>query len=68
MAAEVGLSHRVKFRSTEFRLSPLFEGVERLPIANMYATLEGAGCETNLLLTERRSHLDYFQNRLSQWQ
>ena len=83
LAAEVGLRHRVKLRATEFRLSPLLEGLERPPIADIYAALAADESRndlifddvlkaldakrTPLLLTERRSHVDYFQDRLSRF-
>ena len=83
LAAEAGLSHRVKLRATEFRLSPVLEGVERPSIADIYAAFAADeprndlifddvlkaldAKRTLLLLTERRCHLDYFQDRLSRF-
>ena len=83
LAAEVGLRHRVKPRVTEFRLSPLLESLERPPMADIYAALAADESRnelifddvlkaldakrTPLLLTERRSHVDYFQGRLSRF-
>jgi superfamily II DNA or RNA helicase len=83
LAAAVGLRHRVRLRATEFRLSPVLEAVERPPIADIYAALAADESRndlifddvlkaldakrTPLLLTERRSHLDYFQDRFSRF-
>jgi hypothetical protein len=39
LAAEIGLSHRVKLRATEFRLPPALEGSDRPPIVDIYAAL-----------------------------
>ena len=39
LAAEVGLRHRVKLRATQFRQSPLLEGLAGPPIADIYAAL-----------------------------
>ncbi len=81
MAAEAGLSHRVKLRSTEFRLSPVLEGVGRPPIADIYAALAADeprndlifddvlkaldAKRTPLLLTERRRGWRGWQCRFS---
>ncbi|MEI9983887.1 MAG: DEAD/DEAH box helicase [Aliidongia sp.] len=82
-AAEQGIRHRVKLRSTGFQLPPALAGSDRPAIATVYAAL--AQDETRndrifddvlkaleakrspVVLTERRSHLEYLQGRLSRF-
>jgi superfamily II DNA or RNA helicase len=83
LAAEVGITHRVKLRATEFRLSQTLEGSDRPPIFDIYAALTTDVSRNDLifddvlkaldakrsplLLTERRDHLDYLEGRMSRF-
>lgn len=83
LAADTGLIHRVRIRTTKFRLPDALEHAERPAIAGVYAAL-GADESRNdlifddvlkaleakrspLLLTERLDHVEYFRNRLSRF-
>ena len=83
LAGENGLAHRAKLRATEFRLPATLESADRLPIAAVYAALAMDESRNDLIfddvlkaldakrspviLTERRDHLDYLQDRLSRF-
>ncbi len=78
-AAERGVVHRAKHRSTEFRLPPPLAASERPAIAAVYAALASDEARNDLIfndvlkaleakrspivLTERKDHLEYLQSR-----
>jgi superfamily II DNA or RNA helicase len=80
-AAEHGVAHRAKLRPTEFRLPAILASSDRPSIAAVYGALAEDEARNDLifddvlralddkrspvLLTERRDHLEYFQNRFS---
>jgi superfamily II DNA or RNA helicase len=80
-AAESGVRHRVRDRSTKFELPPSLALTERPPMPAIYAALAQDSSRNDLIfddvlksleakrspivLTERKDHLDYFQQRFS---
>jgi superfamily II DNA or RNA helicase len=82
-AIENGLTHRAKLRPTEFRLPSSLEVADRPSIAAVYAALAADEQRNNLILddvlqaldakrspvvlTERRDHLEYLQDRFSRF-
>jgi superfamily II DNA or RNA helicase len=82
-AAERGIRHRARHRSTGFRLPPSLATVERPTIPAIYAALAQDEARNDLIfddvlkaleakrspivLTERRDHLENLQNRFSRF-
>lgn len=80
-AAERGIRHRVRDRSTTFELPPSLASTERPPMPAIYAALAQDSSRNDLIfddvlksleakrspivLTERKDHLDYLQQRFS---
>ena len=80
-AAERGIRHRVRDRSTKFELPPSLSSVERPSIPAIYAALAQDSERNDLIfddvlksleakrspvvLTERKDHLDYLRQRFS---
>jgi superfamily II DNA or RNA helicase len=82
-AAERGITHRARHRATKFQLPPLLASSERPPMPAIYAALAQDEPRNDLIfddalkaleakrspivLTERRDHLEYLQNRFSRF-
>jgi superfamily II DNA or RNA helicase len=82
-AAERGIKQRARHRTTEFHLPEALSNLERPPMAAVYAALASDEARNNmifddvlkaleakrspLILTERRDHLEYLENRLSRF-
>ncbi len=82
-AAERGIDHRAKHRSTEFRLPPPLAASDRPSMPAVYAAIAQDEPRNNLIfddvlkaleakrspvvLTERRDHLEYLQKRFSRF-
>jgi superfamily II DNA or RNA helicase len=82
-AAERGLTHRASIKPTKFQLPPTLAGLDRPPIPAVYAALAHDQTRNDLIfddvlkaleakrspivLTERRDHLDYLQQRFSRF-
>lgn len=82
-AAERGITHRARHRSTLFQLPPVLVASERPPISAVYAALAQDEARNDmifddvlnaleekrspLVLTERRDHLEYLKDRFSRF-
>ncbi|WP_293368850.1 DEAD/DEAH box helicase family protein, partial [Phenylobacterium sp.] len=82
-AAERGVIHRVSIKPTKFQLPPALAGLDRQPMPAVYAALAQDQARNDLIfddvlkaleakrspivLTERRDHLDYLQQRFSRF-
>lgn len=82
-AAERGITHRAKLRATAFQLSPPLAASDRPSMPAVYAAIAQDESRNNLIfddvlkaleakrspivLTERRDHLEYLQDRFSRF-
>jgi superfamily II DNA or RNA helicase len=82
-AAERGVIHRASIKPTKFQLPPALAGLDRPPVPAVYAALAQDQARNDLIfddvlkaleakrspivLTERRDHLDYLQQRFSRF-
>ncbi len=82
-AAQHGIEHRVRLRSTTFRLPPALSGAERPAMPAIYAALAQDAPRNELIfndvlaaleakrspvvLTERRDHLEYLRTRFQRF-